>query len=178
MPDGRVFNYNPGFYEPPPSMESEKPPEVSEFHRGVITAIETIWKHKFTSAAWTWEVQDILARAAADGKVNGLATLLETISTTDAVEHVLDAVYRLRPPQPKSPTEFTLNYCRGKLDAIKVAWAGRFSRALLDEHLDILVDAMQKDLTSADRFLTCLAGGGGFEVLRQELDRLKLGKKA
>lgn len=51
-------------------------------------------------------------------------------------------------------------------------------RAKVREHLDILVDAMQKDLTSADRFLTCLAGGGGFEVLRQELDRLKLGKKA
>ena len=142
----------------------------------IITAIETIWKRKFATTHWTWEVQDILARAAADGKIHGLATLLETIATTDAVEDVLDALHKLRPPQPKPTTEFTLNYCRGKLDAIKVVWAGRFSRALLDEHLDLLIDAMRKDVTSVDSFLKSLASGMGCEGLRAELDRLRSGK--
>lgn len=176
LSDGRVFNLDLHFQAPPPPMESEKPPEVSEYHRGVITAIETIWKYKFTATHWTWETQDILARAAADGKIHGLATLLETIATTDAVEDVLDALHKLRPPQPKPTTEFTLNYCRGKLDAIKVVWAGRFSRALLDEHLDLLIDAMRKDVTSVDSFLKSLASGMGCEGLRAELDRLRSGK--
>ena len=176
LSDGRVFNLDLHFQAPPPPMESEKPPEVSEFHRGVITAIETIWKRKFATTHWTWEVQDILARAAADGKINGLATLLEMIATTDMVEDALDVLRKLRPTQPKPATEFTLNYCRGKLDAIKVVWADRFSRALLDEHLDILIDAMRKDVTSVDRFLKSLASGMGCEGLRAELDRLRSGK--
>ena len=176
--DGQVFDRVLGWYNnPPPPMESEKPPEVSEFHRGVISAIEAVWKCKFTEALWTWEVQDILARAAADGKTGGLRTLLEAIVKADlTADMALDALYTLRPTQPKPTTEFTLNYCRGKLDAIKVVWAGRFSRALWDEHLDLLIDAMRKDVTSVDRFLKSLASGMGCEGLRAELDRLRSGK--
>ena len=158
MPNGQVFNANPRFQEPPLPMESEKPPEVSEFHRGVITAIETIWKHKFTSAAWTWEVQDILARAAADGKVNGLATLLETIATTDIVEHVLDAVYRLRPPQPKSEdstksSDYVEGFRRSKIHTIKLLWQDRFGDAALDGCLNILSETWHRHADSVDDFL-------------------------
>lgn len=175
LSDGRVFNLDLHFQAPPPPMESEKPPEVSEFHRGVITAIETIWKRKFATTHWTWEVQDILARAAADGKINGLATLLEMIATTDMVEDALDVLRKLRPTQPKPATEFTLNYCRGKLDAIKVVWMGRFKTSLPQQDLDTLIGAMQKDATRVDRLLKFLAGSVMPEVIQDELKRLKSG---
>jgi len=172
LASGQVFQKNSNYRDAPPPMASEKPPEVSEFHRGVMSAIGTVWTSKFSTAPWTREVQDVLARASAEE----LRSLLELIARADAVSaDAMEALERLKPPQPKSATEFTLNYCRGKLDTIKVAWAGRFSRALLDEHLDTLIDAMQRDVTSVDQFLTRLVGGAGFEILRKELDRLRSG---
>lgn len=158
MPDGRVFNYNPGFYEPPPSMESEKPPEVSEFHRGVIIAIETVWTSKFSTAPWTREVQDVLARASAEE----LRSLLELIARADAVSaDAMEALERLKPPQPKCKDDtgaYNEGYCRGKINAIKVVWNDRFDAAVIPrKDLNILTETWRRHADSVDDFLRHLA---------------------
>ena len=159
MPDGRVFNYNPGFYEPPLPMESEKPPEVSEFHRGVITAIEAVWTSKFSTAPWTWEVQDVLARSS-PGELRGL---LEIIARADAVSaDAVEALERLKPPQQaktKGDTDtYDEGYCRGKINAIKVVWNDRFGAAVIPrKDLNILTETWHRHADSVDDFLRHLA---------------------
>ncbi len=159
LSDGRVFNLDLHFQAPPPPMESEKPPEVSEFHRGVITAIEAVWTSKFSTAPWTWEVQDVLARSS-PGELRGL---LEIIARADAVSaDAVEALERLKPPQQaktKGDTDtYDEGYCRGKINAIKVVWNDRFGAAVIPrKDLNILTETWHRHADSVDDFLRHLA---------------------
>ena len=144
---------------PPLPMESEKPPEVSEFHRGVISAIEAVWTSKFSTAPWTWEVQDVLARSS-PGELRGL---LEIIARADAVSaDAVEALERLKPPQQaktKGDTDtYDEGYCRGKINAIKVVWNDRFGAAVIPrKDLNILTETWHRHADSVDDFLRHLA---------------------
>ncbi len=171
--DGQVFNRNLCWCkDAPPPMESEKPPEVSEFHRGIIMAIETIWKDKFTPANWALEVHDILIRAAAGGKVHGLATVLETLAKTNKIDDVLAAVDTLRPKSEAKVAPIIDAYCRGKVDAIKVAWKGRFKAEMSEGYAEVLLHAALIGTTCVDMFAEYVSAGAICPVIDGELVRL------
>lgn len=180
MADGQVFHANPRFQEPPPPMESEKPPEVSEFHRGVIIAIETVWTSKFSTAPWTREVQDVLARASAEE----LRSLLELIARADAVSaDAMEALERLKPPQPnrkiQTPTPYADGFRHGKISAIRAVWQHRFSHVISEKQVDTLLRACRRDVTSVDDLLRHLSTPGrSVEAILAEMRKLEEGNTA
>jgi len=180
MPDGQVFNANPRFQEPPLPMASEKPPEVSEFHRGVISAIETVWTSKFSTAPWTREVQDVLARASAEE----LRSLLELIARADAVSaDAMEALERLKPPQPnrkiQTPTPYADGFRHGKISAIRAVWQHRFSHVISEKQVDTLLRACRRDVTSVDDLLRHLSTPGrSVEAILAEMRKLEEGNTA
>lgn len=180
LASGQVFQKNSNYRDAPPPMASEKPPEVSEFHRGVMSAIGTVWTSKFSTAPWTREVQDVLARASAEE----LRSLLELIARADAVSaDAMEALERLKPPQPnrkiQTPTPYADGFRHGKISAIRAVWQHRFSHVISEKQVDTLLRACRRDVTSVDDLLRHLSTPGrSVEAILAEMRKLEEGNTA